>query len=256
LNEVRRRIENDRLAFAALRKLDRLGLDRDDVVRLSFRFCGATAKEARAEVRKHKRFRNDARDVADELDRLADRVEAIDRQLKENIPVDIRVPYDVAPILRTQADVYRRGVSGFYGPYLNDIRIGGKDGGKANVTAGRDRYLLDLIYRVMAGKKPERVSKRKKTKPERKGKHPTREHWALVAPLVATITGDKRPLTLIIDSLRKKFDRFASKGSEKDRRRLEVDKRAIEFSVREDLRKRRRRAHAAKRKDTSRLKQL
>jgi hypothetical protein len=80
------------------------------------------------------------------------------------------------------------------------------------------------------------------------GKTPKTEHYRLVAPLVVAVTGDKRDLNRISDSLRKKFERFASKGSEKDRQRLELDKGTIEVSVREELKERR--AQIASPKDT------
>jgi hypothetical protein len=231
LKEIRGLIENDGRASEALRQLKGRGLDTGVVLNDLFLFCGGTAEEVRAQLKRDKKFRDDLINVSAELERLARRVEIIAPEIEKKFPIRIYVPErdDVVLRLRDQADLYRKLVGGYYGPYLKNVRIGCKER-NANITSGRDRHFLYLIYRVSEGKTP-------KT-----------EHYRLVAPLVAAVTGDKRDLNRISDSLRKKFERFASKGSEKDRQRLELDKGTIEVSVREELKERR--AQIASPKDT------
>lgn len=251
LNELQRLIDNNGDASEALRELKRCGLDTEVVLEDLFLFCGGTAEEVRAQLEEDKRFRDELLDLETQLKRLAGRVRRIVPKIEEHLPIQVHVPRkdNLSQRLRAGAHFYRGLVAAFYAPYLKNVRIGGKEDRKANITSGRDHHLLHLIYLVSKAKKP---------KPQHRVKNPILEHYMLVARLVAAVMGDKRDLNRISDSLRKKFERFASKGSEKDRQRLELDKGTIEVSVREELKKlkRRRRAQAASRKDTSRPKKV
>jgi hypothetical protein len=113
---------------------------------------------------------------------------------------------------------------------------------------------------VSKGQEPNPERKGKKPKPRHRVKNPILEHYMLVARLVAAVMGDKRDFPHIADGLRQKFMRFATRGNkkttdnEKDRKRLQLDKRIIEVSVREELTNRR--AQIASPKDTSQPKKL
>ena len=230
LNEILRRIGKNSDALEALREIERRGLDKEVVLRDLFLFCGVTPEQVRAQLEKDKRFRDELIDVANQLERLSHRVEIIAPKIDEKFGIRIHGD-DLAASLRDRAELYRKFVTGVYGPYLRNVRIGGKEGRKANVSSGRDQVFLHLIYQVSKGKKPKL------------------EHYRLVAPLVAAAARDKSDLPVISDRLLQKFKRFASKGDRKDRQRRKDDAREIAASVREELQERHR-AHTASRKDT------
>jgi hypothetical protein len=68
-------------------------------------------------------------------------------------------PDDLPALLRAEADWIRRIVRAKVGPYLDDVRMGGKTKrakkageaplvSKVNITAGRDQHLVYLAYLV------------------------------------------------------------------------------------------------------------
>jgi hypothetical protein len=235
VERILRLIENDRRASEALRKLKSRGLGIDVVLEDLLLFCGQTAEEVRAQLDEGKRFRDEVIGLAIQMKNLADRIELMAPKLGENFGVRIHGD-DLVPSLRDRAVLYRKLVAGVYGPYLKSIRIGGQKGREANVTSGRDQVLLHLLYLVSDGEKP---------RPE---------HYNLVAPLVAAVTGDKSELPVIIGRLLQKFKRFASKGNEKDKQRRKDDAMTIAEFAWEELKKRR--AQIASPKDTFQPKKL
>jgi hypothetical protein len=162
-------IEKNGDASEALRELNRRGLDTEVVLDDLFLFCGGTAEEIRAQLEKDKRFRDELIDVANQLERLAGRVERIAPKLEEHFPIKIYVhrkanlsprlrseahfpikiyvprKANLSLRLRSEAHFYRGLVDAFYGPYLKNVKFGGRGAHPANITSGRDQHLLHLI---------------------------------------------------------------------------------------------------------------
>ena len=153
LKEIRGLIENDARASGALRKLGGRGLDIDVVLKDLFLFCGQTTVEVRARLKESKRFRDEVLGLALQMENLADQIESMAPKLGEKIGVRI-YENDLAPSLRDRAVLYRKIIAGVYGPYLENVRIGGKRGREANVTSGHDQVFLHLLYLVSDGEKP------------------------------------------------------------------------------------------------------
>jgi hypothetical protein len=187
LQRILERINAVPRARAALEVLKRNGCDETAILHNLSLYCGGSEDEVRAALEA-------AFELRDELDLLATRLvedAQSSRRVLEKINAYQLVLIDVAAfskftsVLEDRADLFKK-LGRILRSALQNVRIGekGKGRGKVNLTAGRIKHLVYLVYLVS-------------------GRYtPRSEHFELIAPLVKAVLGDERSEINIKDGLR------------------------------------------------------
>lgn len=220
LDQMRRQIEADGRASQALRDLHKQGLDIESVLNGLFLFCGGSAEEAREGLATAKESRDRFINCADRAEQLANEMERNRPEMEALLGYQRHTLDDLPALLRDEADWIRRIVRATVGPYLDDVRMGGKTKrgkkageapleSKVNITAGRDQHLVYLAYLVGLGEEP------------------TTDDLVLLASLIRVLLKDENPPSLMVDRLRHKLYRFS--------RRFAEDAQTIKASVQDEL---------------------